>query len=107
MQAAAEAHAFLWGSSTMGEVHVSLMFRCAAFGLLTLLLCSGSTGAQVRFDDCEPSAAGGVTCNTVPEGNTRMQMIDGESGLLDDASPGWSEYDPYEGYEDMLDDNQT
>lgn len=91
----------------MGEVHVSRMVRFAAFGLLTLLLCSGSTSAQVRFDDCEPSAAGGVTCNTVPEGNTRMQMIDGESGLLDEASPGWPEYDPYEGYEDMLDDNQT
>ncbi|KZR64937.1 hypothetical protein PMIT1306_00614 [Prochlorococcus sp. MIT 1306] len=36
-----------------------------------------------------------------------MQMIDGESGLLDEASPGWSEYDPYQGYEDMLDDNQS
>ena len=91
----------------MSEVQVSLMARFVAFGLLTLLFCSGSTGAQVRFDDCEPSAAGGVTCNTVPEGNTRMQMIDGESGLLDEASPGWSEYDPYQGYEDMLDDNQS
>ena len=72
MQGAAEADALIWGSSKMGEVHVLIMARFAAFGLLTLLLCSGSTGAQVRFDDCEPSAAGGVTCNTVPEGNTRM-----------------------------------
>ncbi len=54
-----------------------------------------------------PPSDGGVTCNTVPEVNTRMQMIDGESRLLDEASPGWSEYDPYEGYEAMLDDNQT
>ncbi len=54
-----------------------------------------------------PPSDGGITCNTVPEVNTRMQMIDGESGLLDEASPGWSEYDPYEGYEDMLDDYQT
>ncbi len=54
-----------------------------------------------------PPSDGGVTCNTVPEVNTRMQMIDGESRLLDEASPGWSEYDPYEGYEDMLDDYQT
>ena len=54
-----------------------------------------------------PPSDGGVTCNTVPEVNTRMQIIDGESGLLDEASPGWSEYDPYEGCEDMLDDNQT
>jgi hypothetical protein len=63
--------------------------------------------AQIRFDDCQPVAGGGITCNTVPYGNTRMQMIDGEYGLLDQASPGWAEYDPYEGYEDMLGGNQT
>ncbi len=87
-----------------------------------LEVCSGSVAAiliglvsfvgvsvqgQVRFNDCEPVAGGGVTCNTVPYGNTRTQMIDGEYGLLNQASPGWSEYDPYEGYEDMLGGNQT
>ncbi len=66
-----------------------------------------SVQGQVRFNDCEPVAGGGVTCNTVPYGNTRTQMIDGEYGLLNQASPGWSEYDPYEGYEDMLGGNQT
>ncbi|WP_240789200.1 lactate dehydrogenase [Synechococcus sp. BS56D] len=80
--------------------------------LLLLLILWGSTGtgaalAQVSFDDCQPVAGGGITCNTVPYGNTRMQMIDGEYGLLDQASPGWAEYDPYEGYEDMLGGNQT
>ncbi len=47
----------------MDEVHVSLMAHFAAFGLVILLLCSGSAGAQVHFDDCEPSSDGGVTCN--------------------------------------------
>ena len=36
-----------------------------------------------------------------------MQMIDGEYDLMDQASPGWAEYDPFEGYEDMLGGNQT
>ena len=61
----------------------------------------------MRFDDCTPLDGGGVTCNTVLYGNTRMQMIDGEYDLMDQASPGWAEYDPYEGYEDMLGWNQT
>ena len=34
-------------------------------------------------------------------------MIDGEYGLLDQGSPGWAEYNPYEGYDDMLGGNQT
>ena len=62
---------------------------------------------QVRFDDCQPVQGGGITCNTVPYGNTRADMIDGEFGLMDQASPGWAEYNPYEGYDDMLGGNQT
>ena len=62
---------------------------------------------QVRFDDCQPAAGGGITCNTVPYGNTRADMIDSEFGLMDQASPGWAEYNPYEGYDDMLGGNQT
>ena len=68
---------------------------------------SSSARAQVRFDDCQPVAGGGITCNTVPYGNTRADMIDGEYGLMDQASPGWAEYNPYEGYDDMLGGNQT
>jgi hypothetical protein len=26
---------------------------------------------------------------------------------MDQASPGWAEYDPYEGYDDMFGGNQT
>ncbi len=75
--------------------------------LMLPLLTPRAVEAQVRFDDCQPVAGGGISCNTVPYGNTRTQMIDGEYGLLDQASPGWAEYDPYEGYEDMLGGNQT
>ena len=80
-------------------------------GIVTLVTISfslvSSVRAQVRFDDCQPVAGGGITCNTVPYGNTRADMIDGEYGLMDQASPGWAEYNPYEGYDDMLGGNQT
>ena len=80
-------------------------------GILTVVTISfslvSSVRAEVRFDDCQPVAGGGITCNTVPYGNTRADMIDGEFGLMDQASPGWAEYNPYEGYDDMLGGNQT
>jgi hypothetical protein len=72
-----------------------------------LIQLANPASAQIRFDDCQPAAGGGITCNTVPYGNTRANMIDGEYGLLDQASPGWAEYNPYEGYDDMLGGNQT
>ena len=79
----------------------------SVIGLVALVAVGVSVKSQVRFNDCQPVAGGGVTCNTVPYGNTRTQMIDGQYGLLDQASPGWAEYDPYEGYEDMFGGNQT
>ena len=72
-----------------------------------LIQLANPVNAQIRFDECQPAAGGGITCNTVPYGNTRANMIDGEYGLLDQASPGWAEYNPYEGYDDMLGGNQT
>ena len=47
--------------------------------LLAIFAVVMPSRAQVRFDDCRAMAGGGVTCNTVPYGNTRMQMIDGEN----------------------------
>ena len=37
-----------------------------------------SVKGQVRFNNCQPVAGGGVTCSTVPYGNTKTQMIDGQ-----------------------------
>ena len=77
-------------------------------GLSAALLLGGlPVQAGVDFTGCTSGPDGSITCNTVPYGNTRMNMIDGEYGLMDQASPGWAEYDPYEGYEDMLGGNQT
>ena len=93
------------GSHASSVVRVFLMSVAALITISAGLV--SALQAQVRFDDCQPVAGGGITCNTVPYGNTRADMIDGEFGLMDQASPGWAEYNPYEGYDDMLGGNQT
>ena len=76
-------------------------------GVLLVLAAAGPAQAGIDFTGCTSGPDGSITCNTVPYGNTRANMIDGEYGLLDQASPGWAEYNPYEGYDDMLGGNQT
>ena len=93
------------GGHASSVVSVFLMSAAALVTISAGLV--SALQAQVRFDDCQPVAGGGITCNTVPYGNTRADMIDGEFGLMDQASPGWAEYNPYEGYDDMLGGNQT
>ena len=63
--------------------------------------------AGVEFDNCQPTPDGGVTCDTRPTGNTLANDEDARYGLLDEASPGWAEFDPYEGYDDMFGGNWT
>ena len=63
--------------------------------------------AGLEFDNCQPTADGGVTCDTRPTGNTRADDEAARYGLFDEASPGWSEFDPYEGYDDMFGGNWT
>jgi hypothetical protein len=78
-------------------------------GLLPLALTSGvlvvacTTPGQagVVFDNCQTLPGGAVSCNTRPTGNTRDNDEAARYGLFDQASPGWNEYDPYEGYNSM------
>jgi len=66
--------------------------------LLLPLLIQGllavPVSADVEFENCQPSGDGGVTCDTRPTGNTRMDDQDARYGLLDQATPGWREFDP-------------
>ena len=75
--------------------------------LLVLLAAALPARAGVDFTDCQPASGGGVTCNTEPTGNTLMDDEDSRYGLFNEASPGWNEYDPYEGYDDMFGGNWT
>ncbi|UPM49738.1 hypothetical protein MY494_10455 [Synechococcus sp. A10-1-5-1] len=61
----------------------------------------------VVFDDCQPTPDGGVTCDTRPTGNTLLDDEAARYGLFNEASPGWAEFDPYQGYDDMFGGNET
>jgi hypothetical protein len=78
-------------------------------GLLLLLLVGGGGRAlaNVQFENCVTAADGSITCDTVPTGNTLMNDVDARYGLLQNASPGWSEFEPYEGYDDDFGGNET
>ena len=70
--------------------------------VLALVVPALPAGAGVRFDNCVSSADGSISCDTQPTGNTLMDDEDARYGLFDQASPGWAEYNPYEGYDEML-----
>ena len=76
---------------------------------LALGLAPGLTPvrADVMFQNCVPVAGGGITCDTRPEGNTLMNDEAARYGLFDQASPGWDEFEPYQGYDDMFGGNET
>jgi hypothetical protein len=74
---------------------------------LVVALAAVPASAGVVFDDCQPTADGGVTCDTRPTGNTRLDDFDARYGLLDEASPGWNEFEPFQGDDDMFGGNET
>ncbi len=77
--------------------------------VILIALCFGVAPlrADVRFENCQPTADGGETCDTSPTGNTRLDDLDARFGLFDEASPGWNEFEPFQGEDDMFGDNGT
>lgn len=75
--------------------------------LLVALPLLPAARAGVLFENCVSSPDGSITCDTVPTGNTLFDAEAARDGLLQNASPGWSEFDPYEGFEDDFGGNQT
>ncbi|WP_254992628.1 lactate dehydrogenase [Cyanobium sp. Cruz CV11-17] len=89
---------------------ISLVLRRLALaGVLTgsLLGAGAKVLANVQFENCVTAADGSITCDTVPTGNTLMNDVDARYGLLQNASPGWSEFEPYQGYDDDFGGNET
>ena len=76
----------------------------ASGGLVVAWAMPGSAG--VVFDNCQTLPGGAVSCNTRPTGNTRDNDEAARYGLFDEASPGWNEFDPDEGYNSMMGLNQ-
>ena len=69
-------------------------------GALLLLAAAGPAHAGIDFTGCTSGPDGSITCNTVPTGNTLTDDIDARYDLDSEASPGWSEFEPYQGFDD-------
>jgi hypothetical protein len=63
--------------------------------------------ADVVFEDCHPTADGGISCDTRPTGDTLLDDEAARFGLFDAASPGWNEFEPFEADDDMFGGNGT
>lgn len=72
-----------------------------------LLLPLPALRAGVLFENCSTAADGSITCDTVPTGDTLLDAEAARDGLLQNASPGWSEFEPYEGFDDEFGGNET
>jgi hypothetical protein len=75
--------------------------------LLTGVLLTTPAAAGVVFENCQTGADGSLTCDTRPTGDTAFDDEAARYGLLDQATPGWAEYNPYEGDDEMFGDNWT
>jgi hypothetical protein len=73
--------------------------------LLTIPVLALQVRADVVFQDCQSTPDGGISCDTRPTGNTLLDDEAARYGLLNEASPGWAEFDPYQGYDEMLGGN--
>ena len=78
------------GSAQVGHI--------VALGVL-FALGVGPAQAGIDFTGCTSGPDGSITCNTVPTGNTLTDDIDARYDLDSEASPGWSEFEPYEGFD--------
>lgn len=71
--------------------------------LLPLRLAPASAGVQ--FENCVRGAGGSITCDTVPTGDTLLTDKDAQFGLFQNASPGWNEFNPFQGYDEDFGDD--
>lgn len=84
---------------------LSQLGRLAALALA--VAAAAPVRADVVFENCQPSGDGGITCDTRPTGNTLMDDEAARFGLFQQASPGWNEFEPFEGDDEMFGGNET
>lgn len=92
------------GSNAWPSSQPALWLLALVLAPLGLML---PASAGVIFENCQTASDGSISCDTRPTGNTLMDDEAARYGLLDQASPGWAEFDPYEGYDDMFGGNWT
>lgn len=79
----------------------------ALLALLPLALAVPAARADVVFENCRRTADGGITCDTRPTGATLMDEEAARYGLLQQASPGWNQFEPFGGDDEMFGGNET
>ena len=65
----------------------------------------GAARAGVQFENCVRGLDGSLTCDTVPTGDTYLTDKARQFGLFQNASPGWNEFNPFEGYDEDFGDD--
>jgi len=61
--------------------------------------------AGVQFENCVRGTDGSITCDTVPTGDTLLTDKAAQFGLFQNASPGWNEFNPFQGYDEDFGDD--
>lgn len=77
----------------------------SALALLLLSLPLAPASAGVQFENCVRGPGGSITCDTVPTGDTLLNDKDAQFGLFQNASPGWNEFNPFQGYDEDFGDD--
>jgi len=75
--------------------------------LLAIPFFSFQAQAHVLFQNCQSTPDGGISCDSWPTGATWLNDEAAQEGLHNRASPGWAEFDSYQGHEEMLSGNWT
>jgi hypothetical protein len=77
----------------------------SALSSLLLALPAPPGQAGVAFENCVRGPGGALTCDTVPTGDTLLTDKDTQFGLYQNASPGWNEFNPFQGYDEDFGDD--
>jgi hypothetical protein len=77
--------------------------RLIALALLAFTLTPARAGVQ--FENCVRGPGGSLTCDTVPTGDTLLNDRDAQFGLFQNASPGWNEFNPFQGDDEDFGDD--
>ena len=89
------------------SVYIGVLNNKLGASIIGAALLISPVHAGVVFDNCSTASDGSITCDTRPTGNTQMDDEAARYGLFNDASPGWSEFDPDQGFEDDFGGNDT
>ena len=84
----------------MATLAVATLAVATLAAAATLAMGTTAAHAGIRFDNCQQGSDGSISCDTQPTGNTYLDDKDAQYGLFQNASPGWSEFNPYQGYDE-------